>query len=138
MSEATSTNYIELAADIVSAYVSNNPVPANELSSLIQEVHTALLRVTSGVSVAPVSSEAQKPAIAVKKSLNNDYIIAEAPLAHAVQHVAGRVPRQMGPAAGLSDGCAELCQGALESGEADGARPAAPPRGIVTPSDCRT
>ena len=75
MSEATSTNYIELAADIVSAYVSNNPVPANELSSLIQEVHTALLRVTSGVSVAPVSSEAQKPAIAVKKSLNNDYII---------------------------------------------------------------
>src|SRR5947209_19428403 len=75
MSEATSANYIELAADIVSAYVSNNPVPANELSSLIQEVHTALLRVTSGAVVAPVSSEAPRPAIAVKKSLNNDYII---------------------------------------------------------------
>jgi|SRR5947209_10392005 predicted transcriptional regulator len=75
MTEATSANYIELAADIVSAYVSNNPVPASELSSLIQEVHTALLRVTSGGSVAPVPSEAQKPAIAVKKSLNNDYII---------------------------------------------------------------
>ncbi|MBV8850695.1 MAG: MucR family transcriptional regulator, partial [Methylobacteriaceae bacterium] len=75
MSEATSTNYIELAADIVSAYVSNNPVPANELSGLIQEVHTALLRVTSGGAVVPVSSEVQKPAIAVKKSLNNDYII---------------------------------------------------------------
>src|SRR3954449_153094 len=94
MSEATSTNYIELAADIVSAYVSNNPVPANELSSLIHEVHTALLRVTSAAGVAPAevpqpgvfpppraagvapaSSEAQKPAIAVKKSLNSDYII---------------------------------------------------------------
>jgi predicted transcriptional regulator len=75
MSESTSANYIELAADIVSAYVSNNPVPANELSSLIQEVHTALLRVTSGGPAAPVASEAQKPAIAVKKSLNNDYII---------------------------------------------------------------
>jgi predicted transcriptional regulator len=75
MSESTSANYIELAADIVSAYVSNNPVPANELSSLIQEVHTALLRVTSGGAAAPVASEAQKPAIAVKKSLNNDYII---------------------------------------------------------------
>jgi predicted transcriptional regulator len=74
MTEATSANYIELAADIVSAYVSNNPVPANELSSLIQEVHSALLRVTSGTP-APVSSEAQKPAIAVKKSLNSDYII---------------------------------------------------------------
>jgi predicted transcriptional regulator len=76
MTEATSANYIELAADIVSAYVSNNPVPANELSSLIQEVHTALLRVTSGGGGgAPVPSEAQKPAIAVKKSLNSDYII---------------------------------------------------------------
>src|SRR5947199_5610935 len=75
MSETTSTNYIELAADIVSAYVSNNPVPANELSSLIQEVHTALLRVTSGGVSAPVALEAPKPAIAVKKSLNNDYII---------------------------------------------------------------
>jgi predicted transcriptional regulator len=74
MTEATSANYIELAADIVSAYVSNNPVPANELSSLIQEVHSALLRVTSGAP-APVSAEAQKPAIAVKKSLNSDYII---------------------------------------------------------------
>jgi predicted transcriptional regulator len=75
MTEAASANYIELAADIVSAYVSNNSVPANELPSLIQEVHTALLRVTSGGSVAPVSAEAQKPAIAVKKSLSNDYII---------------------------------------------------------------
>ncbi|MEA2839236.1 MAG: hypothetical protein QOF41_566 [Methylobacteriaceae bacterium] len=75
MTEATSANYIELAADIVSAYVSNNPVPANELASLIQEVHMALLRVTSGGAVAPVSSEAPKPAIAVKKSLNSDYII---------------------------------------------------------------
>ena len=76
MSETTSTNYIELAADIVSAYVSNNPVPANELSSLIQEVHSALLRVTSGAGSSPaVAAEAQKPAIAVKKSLNNDYII---------------------------------------------------------------
>jgi predicted transcriptional regulator len=75
MTEATSANYIELAADIVSAYVSNNPVPANELASLIQEVHSALLRVTSGAVAAPTSSEAPKPAIAVKKSLNSDYII---------------------------------------------------------------
>jgi predicted transcriptional regulator len=75
MTEATSANYIELAADIVSAYVSNNPVPANELSSLIQEVHSALLRVTSEASAAAASPEAPRPAIAVKKSLNNDYII---------------------------------------------------------------
>jgi predicted transcriptional regulator len=76
MSESVSSNYIELAADIVSAYVSKNPVPANELAGLIQEVHSALLRVSSGSAVAaPVSSEAPRPAIPVKKSLNNDYII---------------------------------------------------------------
>ena len=34
MSEsATSPNYIELAADIISAYVSNNSVPAADLPS---------------------------------------------------------------------------------------------------------
>jgi predicted transcriptional regulator len=77
MSEGTSANYVELAADIVSAYVSKNPVPPNELSGLIQEVHSALLRVGSGATTAaaPASSDAPRPAIPVKKSLNNDYII---------------------------------------------------------------
>ena len=41
-------SYIELAADIVSAYVSNNSVPASDLPSLISDVHTALARVASG------------------------------------------------------------------------------------------
>ncbi|GAC1332898.1 MAG: MucR family transcriptional regulator [Beijerinckiaceae bacterium] len=73
MSEASSANYIELAADIVSAYVSNNSVPVGELSALIQDVHSALLRVTS--TSVPILAEAPRPAIAVKKSLNSDYII---------------------------------------------------------------
>ena len=67
------SNYIELAADIVSAYVSNNSVPSSELPALINEVHNALLRVTSGV--APVVVEALKPAVPAKKSITNDYII---------------------------------------------------------------
>ena len=45
----TSTNNIELAADIVSAYVSNNSVPAGDLPGLINEVYGALMRVGSGV-----------------------------------------------------------------------------------------
>ena len=74
MSEASgSNNYIELAADIVSAYVSNNSVPSSELPALINEVHNALLRVTSGV--APVVVEALKPAVPAKKSITNDFII---------------------------------------------------------------
>ena len=68
-----SSNYIELAADIVSAYVSNNSVPSSELPALINEVHNALLRVTSGV--APVVVEALKPAVPAKKSNTSDFII---------------------------------------------------------------
>ena len=39
-------NFIELTAKIVSAYVSNNTVPAGEISSLINQVHAALSRVS--------------------------------------------------------------------------------------------
>jgi predicted transcriptional regulator len=67
------SSYIELAADIVSAYVSNNSVPASDLASLISDVHSALVRVTSGI--APVSVEALKPAVPAKKSVTNDFII---------------------------------------------------------------
>ena len=66
-------NYIELAADIVSAYVSNNSVSATELTALIGDVHTALLRVSSGAVEVP--AEAPKPAISVKKSITPDYIV---------------------------------------------------------------
>ncbi|WP_292531971.1 MucR family transcriptional regulator [Methylocystis sp.] len=69
----TQTNSIELAADIVSAYVSNNSVPAGELPGLISDVYNALLRVDSGSSAAP--AEPPKPAIAVKRSVTNDYLI---------------------------------------------------------------
>jgi predicted transcriptional regulator len=66
-------SYIELAADIVSAYVSNNPVPASELPALINEVHSALTRVSSGAAVA--SLDAPRPAVPAKKSITNDYIV---------------------------------------------------------------
>jgi predicted transcriptional regulator len=66
-------SYIELAAGIVSAYVSNNSVPANDLPSLISEVHAALLRVTSG-EASPVS-EAPKPAVPPKRSITREYLI---------------------------------------------------------------
>ena len=64
---------IELAADIVSAYVSNNSVPASDLPTLINEVHAALLRVTNEV-VSP-AIEPLKPAVPTKKSITNDFIV---------------------------------------------------------------
>ncbi|MFO1149308.1 MAG: MucR family transcriptional regulator [Alsobacter sp.] len=66
-------NYIELAADIVSAYVSNNAVSAGDLPSLIGDVHNALIRVSTGAVELP--SETPKPAISVKKSITPDYIV---------------------------------------------------------------
>ena len=66
-------NYIELTADIVSAYVSNNSVQANDIPSLINQVHSALLRVSSGQNEAPM--EPLKPAVPVKKSITPEYIV---------------------------------------------------------------
>ena len=48
-------NYIELAAEIVSAYVSNNSVPAGELATLLGDVHSAIVRVAGGVAGAGAS-----------------------------------------------------------------------------------
>ena len=69
----TTTNNIELAGDIVSAYVSNNSVPAADLPGLINEVYNALVRVGSSAAAAP--AEAPKPAIPVKRSVTDDHII---------------------------------------------------------------
>ena len=65
--------YIELTASIVSAYVSNNSVPAQDLSALINQVHSALTRVSSGQG--EIASEPLKPAVSVKKSITSDYIV---------------------------------------------------------------
>jgi predicted transcriptional regulator len=73
MSENTSGSYIELTADIVSAYVSNNTVSAGEIPALINQVHSALMRVSAGQIEAP--AETLKPAVAVKKSITPEYIV---------------------------------------------------------------
>ncbi|MCR5858294.1 MucR family transcriptional regulator [Mesorhizobium sp. J428] len=62
-----------LTADIVSAYVSNNPVPAGELASLIGDIHRSLTTLTTGKKESP--AEPQKPAVPVKKSVYEDYIV---------------------------------------------------------------
>ena len=63
----TSGSFIELTAEIVSAYVGKNSVPANELPNLINQVHAALVRVSGGSSEA--QPESLKPAVSVKKSI---------------------------------------------------------------------
>ena len=75
MSERQNTpNYIELAADIVSAFVSNNSVPVTELPALIGSVHAALSQVASGSTQQP-AEEPKAPAVPIKKSVQPDYIV---------------------------------------------------------------
>lgn len=71
--EAETTMNMELAAHIVSAYVSNNTVPAADLPALIGEVHATLERIARGDDEQVV--EQVKPAVAVKRSISPDYII---------------------------------------------------------------
>lgn len=60
----------ERAAAIVSAYVSNNPVPATELPALIKSIHGALLTLTGGGE-----AEAREPMVPVKRSVTPDYVV---------------------------------------------------------------
>jgi predicted transcriptional regulator len=73
MNEPPAKNFIDLTTTIVSAYVSNNPMPASDIPALIGQIHAALLRVSTGRAELPV--ELAKPAVPVKKSMTADYLI---------------------------------------------------------------
>lgn len=73
MNENNTANYVELAADIVSAFVTNNSVPTSDLPALIASVHAALARIGSGAEEQP--KEELRPAVPIKKSVTPDYVI---------------------------------------------------------------
>jgi predicted transcriptional regulator len=73
MTEAVTKSFIDLTANIVSAYLSHNPTPAAEIPNLISQVHAALLKVSTGRIEA--ASEPAKPAVSVKKSMTPDYLV---------------------------------------------------------------
>ena len=68
------TNHLALAADIVSAFVSNNSLPATELPALIGNVHQALNTLGNGAAQQP-AEEPKAPAVSIKKSIQPDYIV---------------------------------------------------------------
>ena len=65
---------IELATDIVSAYVAHNAVPAGELPTLIKSVHNSLDRGQAGPAPEPVVV-VQTPAVPIRKSVTDDHIV---------------------------------------------------------------
>ncbi|MCQ8184551.1 MucR family transcriptional regulator [Parvularcula maris] len=76
--ENTSENVLDqhetlaLTADIVSAFVSNNSVPADQLQELLSNTFQTL----NNLGTAPKEEESpQKPAVPVKKSVTDDYLV---------------------------------------------------------------
>ena len=66
---------VGLTADIVSAYVSNNTVVANDLPGLIGDIHQALTRASTGAVAEPAERDDLRPAVPVKKSVTDEFII---------------------------------------------------------------
>ncbi|MFK5600602.1 MucR family transcriptional regulator [Methylobacterium sp. HMF5984] len=73
--EAQSTNFMELAANLVAAYVSNNNVPISELPNVIASVHAALSGLANGAPAEDAGPEKPTPA-QVKKSVTPDALIS--------------------------------------------------------------
>lgn len=68
----TKPSLIELASQIVAAYVGHNPIERAELPRLITEVHRALEQVAGP---SRDNGPELKPAVPVKKSVTDDYLI---------------------------------------------------------------
>lgn len=62
-------NLIHLTSDIVSAFVSNNPVPANDLTEIMRDVHGTIVELAKGKEPRP------DPAVPINKSVHRNYII---------------------------------------------------------------
>jgi predicted transcriptional regulator len=66
---------IELATQIVAAYVTKNDVGQEDLPKLITEVHRALEKAAAGPAPGNVAAVELKPAVNVKRSITPDYLI---------------------------------------------------------------
>lgn len=64
---------LKMAVDIVSAYVSNNSVPANQVPEVINTVYRSLTEVSAAGAAG--SGEAPKPAVSIRRSVTPDYIV---------------------------------------------------------------
>jgi MucR family transcriptional regulator, transcriptional regulator of exopolysaccharide biosynthesis len=73
MDEANRADLVELTAEIISAYVSNNTVVASDLPAIIGDVHEALSKAAQ--RIGSTEREELRPAVALKKSVTPDYIV---------------------------------------------------------------
>lgn len=69
----TQAELLEMTADIVSAYVGNNTVPASDLPAIISSVYHALTGIGSEESSAQATP--LEPAVPIKKSIHPDFLV---------------------------------------------------------------
>ncbi|MEP3628861.1 MAG: MucR family transcriptional regulator [Hyphomicrobiales bacterium] len=71
----TSQHLAEITAEVVSAYVANNTLPASELPALVTDIHATLSGlVRKKSSGGEADKEKQKPAVPIKKSLKPEIL----------------------------------------------------------------
>jgi hypothetical protein len=119
---------LEMAAEVVAAFVSNNPLPRAELSALIQAIHDTLARLSAGVENSIPKEEPKEPAVSIRKSVTPGYLIcledgkhfkvAETAFGGAPPD-AGAVSREMEASLRLSHGYRQLRGNAVGDGESD-------------------
>jgi predicted transcriptional regulator len=61
---------LRMTADVVAAYVRNNPLATNDLAGVISTVHASLTDVSGGPATPPL-----KPAVPIRRSVTPDFII---------------------------------------------------------------
>jgi predicted transcriptional regulator len=67
---------VEVAADVVAAFVANNSLPIAELPALIQAVHGTVVKLASGADIPTIPQAAAKePMVPIRKSITPDYLI---------------------------------------------------------------
>ncbi len=72
MADDQTSMLLGLTADVVAAYVGNNEVAVDELPGVVVSVHATLMDLRSDNNG---TSDPQKPAVSVKKSITDEYII---------------------------------------------------------------
>nr|WP_132255488.1 MucR family transcriptional regulator [Methylobacterium segetis] len=74
--EGQRPDFVELAADIVSAYVTNNSLPVAELPALLTSVHSALNNLTHGAPQAAEEEVEKVTPSQIRKSITPDALVS--------------------------------------------------------------
>ncbi len=65
---------VQLIADVVAAYVSNNRVEVSQIPEVVENVRRSLSQISIQENKEPMQ-EMQKPAVSIRRSITPDYVV---------------------------------------------------------------